>query len=217
MAERSRSEPKRAAADAARVRALAQAARRGKHPDPTEHERLLDAAGNGDRAAREALLRAHLDWVVGAAAERGERGLSQGDLFQEGALGLMEAISSFRSSGQADFEAYARSKVGEVMDRALSEEESCRRDAAGLVAAAEDYERAEVELRRDLGRPATTAELAARLEWSQDRTAQVGNMVDEARRRHDEEILAYLEVLEPPHPGSPGDEPAGPAPQVLPN
>ncbi len=72
------------------------------------------------------------------------------------------------------------------------------RDAQLLVTAAEDYTRTEVILRRILQREPTEKELAEKLEWTLDRLRYVARVVDEARRRHDEELLAYVdpEVLD---------------------
>ena len=179
--------------DIADVTGLAGEARRGNRPDPAEHDRLLEAASRGDNRAREALLSAHLDWVESAAAERRDRGLSEGDLFQEGALGLMEAIRSLPSAGSAEFEFVCKREIAVYMDRALADEAAAVRDAEMLVRAAEDYERTEVGLRGELGREATVAELAEKLEWTTERTEEVGRMVHDARRRHDEELLEYLD------------------------
>ena len=106
---------------------------------PDEHRRLLEAAGRGDEMARDRLARAHLAWVAGAAEERANRGLSQGDLFQEGVIGLLEAISAFHASGASDFERFARERVILCMERALSEEQRQVRDSEMLIRAAGQF------------------------------------------------------------------------------
>lgn len=179
-----------------RVQDLAKTASRAHHPAGAEHRRLLKAAAQGDAKARDELTQAHLDWVLGAARERADRGLSQGDLFQEGSIGLMEAIDRFPSSGWRDFEGFARRQVARRMDRALGEEERVVNDGRMLIRAAEEYVGAEMSLRRELGRSATDSELAEKLEWSVHRTEEIGQMVADARRRHDEELLQYLDPLE---------------------
>jgi hypothetical protein len=55
-------------------------------------------------------------------------------------------------------------------------------------------------MRRELGRNATNAELAEKLEWTEQRTEQIGRLVDDARRRHDEELLDYLDPVDPQAP-----------------
>jgi len=196
MAPRPNREPGQHGFDDHRVEDLAASAGSDHRPDPAEHERLLDAAGRGDQHARETLTRAHLDWVLTAARERLDRGLSEADLFQEGTIGLIEAIKDFRKSGCPDFEAFARDLVARHMDQALGDEEKAVKDREMLVQAAHDYVEAEVNARRELGRPATDVELAAKLEWTLQRTEEIGRMVADARRRHDEEILQYLAVDE---------------------
>jgi RNA polymerase sigma factor (sigma-70 family) len=191
MAPRPNREPGRP--DARNVPERAAAAGRDQLHDDAEHQRLLDAAGRGDDEARQSLTRAHLDWVVNAARERADQGLSVEDLFQEGTIGLMEAIERFRSTGRQDFEAYAREQLASRMDAALGDEERAVRDSELLVQAAEDYQRAEIAVRRQLGRLPTDAELAQKLEWTVERTAEIRQIVEEARRRHDEELLQFLE------------------------
>jgi RNA polymerase sigma factor (sigma-70 family) len=180
--------------DEQRVEDLAAAVGREHRPDAAEHQRLIEAAGRGDQNARDALTNAHLDWVLRAARERADRGLSQSDLFQEGTIGLMEAIQAFPTSGQGDFETFVRARVAGHMDRALGDEQKAVDDSRMLLQAAHDYVEAELNARRDLGRPPTNLELAAKLEWSVQRTEEIGQMVADARRRHDEEILQYLDL-----------------------
>ncbi len=172
---------------------LAEAAGGAKHPHGAELRRLLRAAGLGDADARDALTQAHLDWVIGAARERADRGLSVADLFQEGTIGLLEAIDQFPPSDRDDFEAFARERVAARMDRALGDEQRVVKEGRMLVQAAEEYVGAEISVRNELGRTASDAELAEKLKWSVSRTKEIGQIVADARRRHDEELLEYLE------------------------
>ncbi len=65
--------------------------------------------------------------------------------------------------------------------------------SAQLVEGAEAYERAEISVRKDKGREATNQEIAEKLEWTPERTSLLGEMVKEARRQHDEDLLQYLD------------------------
>jgi DNA-directed RNA polymerase specialized sigma subunit len=105
----------------------------------------------------------------------------------------MKAIDEFPGSGRSDFEAFAREQVSEHMEQAIAQEDSAQQESRRLLQAAEDYQLAEFSLGRELGRDATPGEIAAKLEWPQDRTAAIAAMVAEARRRHDEELLNYLD------------------------
>jgi len=157
-----------------------------------EQEQLLERAELGDRASQDRLVAAHMAMVIRLAEARQDRGLSVGDLVQEGSLGLVEAVRTFgREAG--DFESFAERMVGEQMDAAIATEAAAVRDAEQLVTAATDYERAELLLRRTLRRIATEAEIAEKLEWTVERTRYVAQVVADARRRHDEELLAFID------------------------
>ena len=158
-----------------------------------ELERVVERAAVGDKASQDRLVAAYLDMVLRLAAARADRGLPVGDLVQEGSLGLVEAMRTFAADGAGDFGAFAEQKAAEQMDAALAAEAAAVREAEQLVAAAADYERTEILLHRALRRPATEAEIAEKLEWTVDRTRYVAKVVAEARRRHDEELLAFID------------------------
>jgi DNA-directed RNA polymerase sigma subunit (sigma70/sigma32) len=67
------------------------------------------------------------------------------------------------------------------------------REAELLITAAADYDRVEMLLARELHRPPTENEIAEKLEWTIERTRYVAQIVTDARRRHDEELLAYID------------------------
>ena len=169
-----------------------QARNRGPLP-PGEEERLLNQSSLGDRSSEDRIVAANLTMVIRLAAARDEQGLSVLDLVQEGAIGLVEAARSFATSGHGTFASYAERKVGEQMDSAIASEAAAVRDAQLLVTAATDYERAEMVLRRELEREPVPAEIAEKLEWTVDRTLYVAQVVADARRRHDEELLAFID------------------------
>lgn len=158
-----------------------------------EEERLLEHAALGDLQSEDRLVAGHLAMVIRLAGTRGEQGLSVADLVQEGSIGLVEAVRSFTRSGESDFARFAENKVLAQMDEAIATEGAAVRDAQLLVAAATDYERTEVVMRYELGRSPTEAELAEKLEWTVDRTRYVAQVVADARRRHDEELLAFID------------------------
>jgi RNA polymerase sigma factor (sigma-70 family) len=179
--------------DAAVVRDLMREAKLAGPLETGEQDRLLERASLGDRASHDRLVAAHLPVVVRLAGARAERGLSVSDLVQEGSIGLVEAVRSFAGSGEGDFFSFAESHIGAQMDAAIAAEAAAVRDAELLVAAATDYERAELVMRRTLHREPADTELAEKLEWTVDRTRYIAQVVAEARRRHDEELLAFID------------------------
>jgi RNA polymerase primary sigma factor len=179
--------------DAAAMRELIRQIQ-SEHPLAAEEESLLlQRAALGDRASQDRLVAAHLDLVIRLAEARGPQRLSVADLVQEGSIGLVEAVRSFANTDQADFETFAEQLVKLRMDDAIAAEAAAVRDAELLVAAATDYERTELVLRRELHRDATESELAEKLEWTIERSRYVAQVVADARRRHDEEMLQFID------------------------
>jgi RNA polymerase primary sigma factor len=187
------SQPVQPDSDEALIRALRNQARSTPALEAGEQRRLLDQSAHGDRASQDRVVAANLGLVIRLAEARDDRGLSMPDLVQEGSLGLVDAVRSFPGSGAADFNAFAEKKIVDQMDAALAAEAAAVRDAERLVAAASDYERTEILLRRELQREATAREIAEKLEWSVERTEYVAKVVADARRRHDEELLEFID------------------------
>jgi DNA-directed RNA polymerase sigma subunit (sigma70/sigma32) len=158
-----------------------------------ERERLLERAGLGDKASQERLVAVNLGMVIQLAAQRGEQGLSMPDLVQEGSIGLVEAVRSFAASGESDFVPFAERSISAQIDAALAAEAAAVRDAELLVTAATDFERTQMLMRRELRRDANEYELAEKLEWTVERTRYVAQVVADARRRHDEEMLEFID------------------------
>jgi DNA-directed RNA polymerase sigma subunit (sigma70/sigma32) len=179
--------------DAAALRELVRHVKQTRPLRPGEEQRLLEQAANGDRASEDRLVAGRLEMVIRLAGARGDQGLSVADLVQEGSIGLVEAIRSFTSSGEPDFARFAEGRVAAQMEAAIASEAASVRDAQLLVAAATDYERTEIVMRLELLREPSEAELAEKLEWTIDRTRYVAHVVADARRRHDEELLAFID------------------------
>ena len=179
--------------DGAALRDLIQQIQAATPLSAAEERTLLERAAVGDKGSQDRLVAAYLDLVIRLAAARGEQPLSVPDLVQEGSIGLVEAVRYFASSGDSDFQRFAERLVDEKIDAAIAAEAASVRDAGLLIAAATDYERTDLVMRRELGREATEAELAEKLEWTVERTRYVAHVVADARRRHDEELLAFID------------------------
>jgi len=161
--------------------------------DAAEQDELLRRSGEGDKASEDRLVEAFLPTVVRIAAARGEQSMPLADLVQEGSIGLIQAIRTFSASGEADFMHFAEAHVAAQLDNALAAEAAAIREAQQLVIASEEYDRVEMVLARELHRAPTEVEIAQKLEWTVERTQYVEQAVTEARRRHDEELLAFID------------------------
>jgi RNA polymerase primary sigma factor len=179
--------------DAAALDDLVREARTARPLSGPEQARLLHQAALGDKASQERIVAAYLDLVIRLAEARGAQSLSMPDLVQEGSIGLVHAVRSFEETGESDFVHFAEKCVTAQMDAAVTEEAAAVRDAELLVAAATDYERTEVAMRLELHREPTEDELAEKLEWTVPRTRYVAQVVADARRRHDEEMLEFID------------------------
>ena len=83
--------------------------------------------------------------------------------------------------------------IGTHLEDVLEEAARERESENALVRDAELYETAEVALSHELGRSATVVELAALLEWPEERVALVGEMLNTAREMYDADIVQYLD------------------------
>jgi RNA polymerase primary sigma factor len=179
--------------DLVALRDLVRQARMAPALEPGEQEKLFERAALGDATSQERLVSLNLTMVIRLALERGEQALSVPDLVQEGSIGLVEAVRTFAHSDESDFARFADSKISAQIDAAIAAEAAAVRDAELLVAAATDYERTQLLLRGELQREATEQELAEKLEWTTERTRYIAQVVAEARRRHDDELLAFID------------------------
>lgn len=182
--------------DAAAMRELIRQVQRDNPLSALEESALLERSARGDKASQDRLVAAHLDMVLRLAEARGAQRLSMGDLVQEGSIGLVEAVRSFATNARGDFAPFAEQLINLRMDDAIAAEATAVRDAELLVAAATDFERTEVVLRRELKREPTEGELAEKLEWTVERTRYVAQVVADARRRYDEEMLQFIDPTE---------------------
>jgi DNA-directed RNA polymerase specialized sigma subunit len=147
-------------------------------------------AAAGDRDAQREIFDSQRSTLNRLARERADRGLPREDLLQEGSLGLLGAIRDF-SGG--DFDRLAEERAAAAMDAALSSDAAARERDEQMVRDANEFATAEIRLRRELGRAPRAGELAEHLEWSVDRVEEVAGAVADARERHDEDLLAYLD------------------------
>jgi RNA polymerase primary sigma factor len=182
------------------LKAFAEEAERDRS-NPEELARLLKSASEGDADALKRVFNENLAMVLRRAhqlAGTAEGLLSEDELLQEGSVALTAEIREYAAGypgvdAAMQFSAHAEDEVVERMTRALDEQRSAERAKRQLVEDAQAYERAEISIRRDKKREATTEELAEKLEWPPEKTRLLGEMVAEARRQHDEELLQYIE------------------------
>ena len=86
-----------------------------------EHELGTRVVEDNDPEARELLVRSNLRLVVNIAKKYGGRGISLGDLIEEGNLGLIKAVDYFDPERGTRFSTYAAWWIKQSIKRALLE------------------------------------------------------------------------------------------------
>ncbi len=125
---------------------------------------LSNRISNGDMQARDRMVRANLRLVVNIARGYANKGLQLQDLIEEGNLGLLRAVEGFDPDMNTRFSTYASYWIKQSIKRALINSGKTIRIPAYMVELLSKWRRANAKLQDELGRPATTEEVARELE-----------------------------------------------------
>ena len=113
-----------------------------------------------DPSARDQLIRSNLRLVVNIAKRYGNRGLSLGDLIEEGNLGLIRAVDYFDPNRGTRFSTYAAWWIKQSIKRALLEDVRLMHVPTYMVALIHQWRRVSAELECTLGRSPDIEEMA---------------------------------------------------------
>jgi RNA polymerase nonessential primary-like sigma factor len=162
-----------------------------------EEQRLLATQGVERDAANRTLIEHNLYLVLEAAGARKRHGVSFGDLFQEGTVGLISAVEHYMP-GDGPFHDRLVDVIAVTMDDVLAQTQEAQRNDEAFVVACRLLESAQRLLSERLGRAATPAELAKLLQWEEARVNVILDMLRGGRDMHDQELLDYLDDLDDP-------------------
>jgi DNA-directed RNA polymerase sigma subunit (sigma70/sigma32) len=157
-----------------------------------ERTELLGAVERGDPTASQRLVEHHLNWVLETVQRYQGRGLGFADLFQAGCEGLIAMVDHYRGTEQ-DFQASCERAIAQAIEVALAEELDARRNDEALSESCNALDKAELLLKAQLHREVSDAEIARVLQWDEERVATVRALLVEARRRHDLELVPFLD------------------------
>jgi RNA polymerase primary sigma factor len=129
-----------------------------------EEKELAYRIEEGDREARDQMVRANLRLVVYIARSYTGKGLSLQDLIEEGNLGLLRAVEGFDASLNTRFSTYASFWIKQSIKRALLNTGKTIRIPGHLAELLAKYRRASAKLQEELGRPPTQEEVSRRLD-----------------------------------------------------
>lgn len=140
---------------------------------PTEARHSLEALTNKGERAAEVFVEANLRLVVSIARRYVPSGMPLLDLIQEGNIGLLRAVERFDHRRGVRFSTFATWLIRQAIVRAIANTSRLIRLPVRAGEVCGRVRSTAQSLESDLGRAPTTAELAAALGMTVERTAEV--------------------------------------------
>ena len=146
-----------------------------QYPLLTREEELILArrCAQGDEEAICRMVNSNLRLVVSVAREYAGRGVALLDLIQEGSIGLLAAARKFDYTMDTRFSTYATKRIRQGVTRCLMNHNGMIRVPLHTGDKIRKVEKARSELQRDTGQVPTLAQIAARAELSESKTAEL--------------------------------------------
>lgn len=147
----------------------------GKTPllKPSEEVELAALIQQGDKRAREKMIRANLRLVVKIAHDYANFGLPLLDLISEGNIGLIKAVERFDPAKGGKLSTYAAWWIKQSIKRALANQSKTIRLPVHLVDKIARMRRITAELEEELDREPTNEEIAEYMEMPVNKIAHL--------------------------------------------
>ena len=134
---------------------------------------LFEQMENGDKEARELLIKSNLKLVVSIARKYVNNGLSLDDLIQEGTLGLMSALEKHDTWYGTRFATYAKYWIKQSIQRAIMDQGSLIRLPVHFSEDIDKIERSQRVLEQQLGREPSVDEIAEHQKMSAEKVREL--------------------------------------------
>ena len=134
---------------------------------------LAEKMTEGDRAAKDELVRANLRLVVSIAKRYVGKGMFFLDLIQEGNLGLMKAVEKFDYRKGYKFSTYATWWIRQAITRAIADQARTIRIPVHMVETIHKVSRVQRQLLQELGHEATAQEVAEHMGMSAEKVGEI--------------------------------------------
>ena len=125
-----------------------------------EKELAMAVIEDNDPAARERLIRSNLRLVVNIAKKYSGRGMSLGDMIEEGNLGLMRAVDTFDPDHGVRFSTYSAWWIKQAIKRAILNNAQPIHIPTYMVELINQWRQLYAELESKLGRTVSLEEMA---------------------------------------------------------